>query len=487
MELSLTAKLPSWPLISFILLFGSIAMSGFSHAQALQSGQPTAMKPPNIVLLFSDDAGYADFGFTGSAEIKTPNLDALARRGVIFTSAYVSDPTCGPSRAGLLTGQYQQKFGYHENNVPGYMSPASKLLGDDMGLPVDQLTMGDYLQQAGYKTALFGKWHLGGADQYHPTVRGFDTFYGFRGGRRSYWAHDDTNPAADSLDLMERGFGNFQEHEGYLTDVLADETIDFIKASQNQPFFALVSFNAPHTPLNATEDDLAQFPELSGDRKTYAAMMLAMDRASGAILDTLDELGLAENTIVVFTNDNGGPTDQNSGSNLPYAGTKSNHLEGGIRVPYVLRWPARIEGGQTFDDPVSTLDLLPTFIAAARPDAPLPDAVDGVDLIPFVTGGADNKPHDYLFWKKDTRAAVLHGDWKLIRYGDRPAELFNLAVDPAEQNDLSSVNPELTKDLFHKIYEWELGLERPLWMLKQEYEKFDVDRMDAYRVPQMKQ
>ncbi|WP_096084890.1 sulfatase-like hydrolase/transferase [Agaribacterium haliotis] len=446
-----------------------------------------AGEKPNIVLIFSDDAGYADFGFTGSDEIRTPNLDKLASQGMVFKQAYVSDPTCGPSRAGLMTGKYQQRFGYEENNVPGFMSPVSALNFDDMGLPLSEKTIADYLKTAGYQTAVFGKWHLGNADQYHPLKRGFDEFVGFRGGDRSFFAYPEERlQSSDPIfqdKRMEKGFANYFEPDYYLTDFLADQTNDFIKRSvaSDKPFFAYVSFNAPHTPMEATEQDLAKFPNLNGTRKTYAAMMLAMDRASGTILSTLNELGVADNTIIVFTNDNGGPSDKNASLNKPLSGTKSNHLEGGIRVPFLIKWPGVIEQGSHYDFPVSTLDLLPTFSAAAGLDTSLAD-IDGVDLQPFITGKTNARPHEYLYWKKDARASIRKGDWKLIRFPDRPAELYFIsAEDVGEHNNLASQEPQRYREMYKALFEWELTLERPLWMLKKEYEKYDIDRMDKYR------
>ncbi|WP_255416087.1 sulfatase [Reichenbachiella sp. MSK19-1] len=433
---------------------------------------------PNILLIFIDDGGNADFGFQGSDLMPTPALDKLAKSGVMFTQGYVSASVCGPSRAGLITGRYQQRFGYEENNVPGYMSENSKLLGDEMGLPVDEKTIGNYLKGLGYKTGYYGKWHLGDADKYHPTKRGFDEFYGFRGGDRSYFAYEQI-PHDDKK--MERGFGQFEEPEGYVTDVLADETIAFIENNKNEPWFAFLAFNAVHTPMEATEEDLAQFPQLSGLRKEVAAMTLALDRACGRVLDKLDELGLDKNTLVVFTNDNGGPTDKNGSVNLPLSGTKSNHLEGGIRVPYLISWPAQLKKKQTYNYPVSTLDLLPTFYAAAGGDMSDLPSVDGVDLMPYLQGKNEDRPHETLFWKKGPRAAVRQGDWKLIRYSDRPAELYYLPEDISEHNNLASQNLEKVQELFTLLYEWELTLEPPLWHLKRKFEKYDIDRMDRYR------
>ena len=451
---------------------------------AILSAHPTKRgDQPNIILIFSDDAGYEDFGFQGSEVMKTPNLDALANRGVRLTQGYVTDPTCGPSRAGLLTGRYQQKFGYQEINVPGYMSPNSKFLGDDMGLPLDQKTMADHLQARGYKTAAYGKWHLGNADRFHPKFRGFDEFYGFRGGDRSFFGYSKGNPAPHHDKRMERGFGNFEEPAGYVTDVLGDEASNFIERNKDQPFFIYLAFNAPHTPMEATEADLAQFPELTGKRKIVAAMTLAMDRATGKVLNTLNQNGLEENTLVVFTNDNGGPTDKNASVNWPLAGTKSNQLEGGLRVPFVVTWPAKLPKGATYDRPVSTMDLLPTFFAAAGGDPATLANVDGVNLLPFIRGTVGDEPHQYLFWKKDVRAAMRQGDWKLIRFADRPAELYNIANDIGEQNNVANAYPERVRAMFKILYGWELTHERPLWTLAQRFEEYDTDRMDHYRVP----
>ena len=434
---------------------------------------------PNIILLFSDDAGYADFGFHGSKIMKTPNLDKLAGEGVRFLQGYVSDPTCGPSRAGLLTGKYQQRFGFEENNVPGFMSAVSAADGTEMGLPLAEKTMGDYMKSIGYQTAYFGKWHQGGADRFHPTKRGFDEFFGFRGGARSYFAYP--NEPKEPQNKLERGLGNFAEHDGYLTDVLADETAAFIEKNKNRPFFAILAFNAVHTPMDARKEDLDQFPELSGTRKVVAAMTLAMDRACGKILDKLTELGLDQNTLVVFTNDNGGPTDKNASSNYPLSGTKSNHLEGGIRVPFLMRWPEKIAANTLYPHPISTLDLLPTFFAAGEGDADTLLDLDGVDLLPYISGSKMERPHQRLYWKKDARAVVRDGDWKLMRFPDRPAELYNIAEDERELNNLAAVYPEKVKKLFKMLFQWESTLERPRWLLKRKFENVDIDRMDLYR------
>lgn len=441
----------------------------------------SAQNKPNIVFILSDDAGYADFGFQGSKDFKTPHLDALAASGIRFTQAYVSAAVCGPSRAGILTGKYQQRFGFEENNVPGYMSH-SGLTGDDMGLPLDQKTMADYLKELGYKTALFGKWHMGNADRYHPTKRGFDVFYGFRGGARSYYEMTSASNNYRPEDRLERGFGNYQESDLYLSDALAKETAHFIEENKDQPFFVFLSFNAVHTPMEAREDDLKKVPKhLTGKRRTLAAMTIGLDRACGVVLDKIKELGLSENTIIIFANDNGGPSDTNASVNDPLSGTKANHLEGGIRIPFLMSWKGKLQTQTTYDHPVSTLDLLPTFLSVAGESTSDKSELDGVNLLPYVQGQNKNIPHETLYWKKESRAAIRHKDYKLVRYPDRPAELYYIKKDISEINDLAASEPEKVKELYTMLFNWELTLERPLWQLQRVYEGKAAVRMDNYR------
>ena len=439
-----------------------------------------SQQKPNIVLIISDDAGYADFGFQGSNVMKTPNLDRLAQQGMKFQQAYITAAVCGPSRAGILTGRYQQRFGFEENNVPGYMSQ-SGLMGDEMGLPLDQKTMGDYLKELGYKTAIFGKWHQGNADRYHPTKRGFDEFYGFRGGARSYFPFDDNNLNNRPEDRLELGFGKFVEPEEYLTDDLAKETARFIEKNQDTAFFIMLAFNAVHTPMDATEDDLAEFSDLTGKRQKLAAMTLALDRACGGVLDKLTELELEENTIVVFTNDNGGPSDTNVSVNDPLSGTKANHLEGGIRVPFLLRWSGVIPENSVYEYPISTLNLLPTFYLAGGGNIDSLAEIDGVDLLPYLLGQNPERPHPVLYWKKENRGVIREGDWKLIRFPDRPAELYNIKNDISEIDNLAATYPDRVREMYKKLFDWELTLERPLWQLQRKYEGAAMKRMDNYR------
>ncbi|WP_334313459.1 sulfatase-like hydrolase/transferase [Psychrosphaera algicola] len=351
-----------------------------------------------MIFILSDDAGYADFGFQGSTEFKTPNLDKLATESLKFSQAYTTAAVCGPSRAGILTGKYQQRFGFEENNVLDYMSH-NGLMGENMGLPLNEKTIADHLKNQGYNTALIGKWHQGDADRFHPTKRGFDYFFGFRGGSRSYWELDEFHQSIQPQNKLEFGFEVYQENQKYLTAALANNAVEYINR-QNQPFFLFLSFTAVHTPMEADPEDLKQFPKLSGKRQQLAAMTLAMDREIGKVLNAIDLKGFSDNTIVIYTNDNGGPSDTNFSNNYPLSGTKANHLEGGIRVPFLMRWPQVTDAGGNFDKPISTLDLMPTFYEIAGGNTKDLGPIDGVNLKPYITGENKQRPHQTLYWKK---------------------------------------------------------------------------------------
>ncbi len=244
----------------------------------------------------------------------------------------------------------------------------------------------------------------------------------------------------------------------------------------------MLAFNSVHTPMEATKEDLQQFPELKGKRKQLAAMTLAMDRACKLVFDKVKELGLEENTLIVFTNDNGGPSDTNASDNKPLSGTKANHLEGGIRVPYIMKWKGVIPKGRNYDFPISTFDLLPTFYSLGDGDLEDLEDIDGVNLFPFILQKDKNRPHETLFWKKENRGVVRQGDWKLLRYPDRPAELYYLPEDISENNDLAFKYPEKVKELYKLLFQWELTLKRPRWQLKRMYEGKAIERMDQYRI-----
>ena len=440
-----------------------LVVSLLSLAQAVGEAQG---RRPNIVLIVADDMGYADVGFQGSRDIPTPNLDALARTGIRFTDAYVSGPYCSPTRAGLMTGRYPQRFG-HEFNPVGNPEP---------GLPLDQTTMADRLKAAGYRTALLGKWHLGSAAPLHPMERGFDEFFGFLGGDHSYFDAMPANgePVFDGRTPTEK--------MGYLTDELADRAVDFIARQRSGPFFLYLAFNAVHTPMHATEKYLTRFSHIADpQRRTYAAMLSAMDDGIGRTLAALRAAGLEENTLVFFFSDNGGPTmpttTVNGSSNAPLRGSKRQTWEGGIRVPFIISWKGHLAAGTTDARPIIQLDVLPTALAAAgvelRPDWKL----DGVNLLPFLTGKATGTPHDALYWRLGGMMAIRKGDWKLVKTREGAlrdidpavlsdlsmAELYNLGEDIGETKNLAAAHPEKVKELADAWSRWNAGLVRPLW------------------------
>ena len=424
------------------------SLFGLAATFALVPPSVPAEQPakPNILLIVTDDQGYNDAGFQGSADIETPNLDRLAEQGVVFTDAHVTATVCSPSRAGLVTGRYQQRFG-HEANVPP----------PNLGMDVGETTIADVLKAAGYKTAVFGKWHLGEQDQYHPNSRGFDYFHGFLGGHRSYFPDD--LPAGHRQAMMEN-----RDHapmtEGYLTDIQGDGVVRFIEGMEDQPFFIFLSFLAPHTPMHAKEEDLARFE--GHPRQTFAAMMWAMDRAVGEVVRTLEEREELENTLIFFLSDNGG-SYFNDSSNAPLKGWKGNKFEGGHRVPFFVTWKGNIEGGRTFDGLTSALDFFPTSMAVAGVDETPGRPLDGVNLLPHLTGEKEGAPHRKLFFRKEAGAAMRDGDWKLIRLDDYGYVLYDLAEDPGESRDLSEENSERFLSMKSDLEAWEEGLTEPWW------------------------
>ncbi|MFM7243674.1 MAG: sulfatase-like hydrolase/transferase [Planctomycetaceae bacterium] len=378
---------------------------------------------PNVVVIVSDDAGYADFSMHGG--FPTPRIDSIAAEGVRFTDAYVSGCVCSPTRAGLLTGRYQQRFG-HETNIPPVPSERN-------GLPLTETTFADRMRAGGYRTAAIGKWHLGYTPAFHPLSRGFDEFYGFLKGSRSYVPLPTPTP----LDAVMRGRDQVPESFSYLTDDLAREAADTIAAHRDHPFFLYVAFNAVHAPNQTLPADLERGRTLAPRRAEVAAMTVALDRAVGRILDALAATGLADDTLVVFVNDNGGPPGHDNGS---LRGRKGTMWEGGIRVPCAMRWPAQLPRGHVVSEPVIALDILPTALAAAGIEYE-PADLDGVDLLPFLTGATATAPHEVLHWRQGSRWAVRAGSLKLVKADDGRPELFDLAVDRGESHDLTEAQP----------------------------------------------
>ncbi|YCM43409.1 sulfatase-like hydrolase/transferase [Verrucomicrobiaceae bacterium 227] len=428
---------------------------------------------PKLLIILADDMGYGDLGCSGSTTIKTPHIDELAARGIFCSRGYVAAAVCSPSRAGLLTGRDPRRFGYEGNLNQGAANYATR--PDLLGLPTSEHTLADHLKALDYHTALIGKWHQGTAPGFHPNTRGFDHFVGMLGGSHSYF------PTAEKNQLERNGEALTEFSSPYLTDFFSDEAISWIEQKKEDPWFLFLSYNAPHSPMHATAEDLARYAHIENKkRRTYAAMMHAMDRGIGRVINSLKETGQLDDTLIVFFSDNGGATTNGSWNGL-LSGRKGTALEGGVRVPFIFSWPAKLPKGQRHEGIVSALDLVPTFTAAAG-GKPLPlqqapsheDArnrkraneqygeYDGRNLLPALNGHPS--PERLLFWRLQGQSAILDGEFKLIRPSHRPAQLFQPATDPGEQSDVTANYLAKRDELFQKLAEWEsLRATVPLW------------------------
>lgn len=427
-------------------------------ALLLTAGPATAAdapRKPNIIVIVGDDMGYADIGVHGCKDIPTPHIDSLAKNGVRCTNGYVSGPYCSPTRAGLLTGRYQQRFG-HEFN-PG--SPA--VAGENVGLPLSETTLADRLKKAGYATCMVGKWHLGNGEKFRPPQRGFDEFFGFLGGAHPYFSDGAMGNRQDRGNPILRGNQPIAEKE-YLTDAFRREAVATIERHKDHPFFLYLTFNAVHTPLQAADKYLERFKNIGAPRRqTYAAMMSAMDDAIGGLLEKLRETKLEENTLIFFISDNGGPP-VNGSSNGQLRGHKAQTFEGGIRVPYLVQWKGKLPAGKTYDEPVIQLDLTPTALAAAGVESK-EASFDGVNLLPHLLEEKKTAPHERLYWRFGQQKAIRQGNYKFVVGPMGAKGLYDLAADVAESKDLSADRPELLQEMQAAWDSWNQGLEKPRW------------------------
>jgi arylsulfatase A-like enzyme len=447
----------------FLIAAGLLSL-GFSLSSAVHA----APAHPNILLIVGDDLGYGELSVQGySKDIPTPNIDSIAQHGVRFTSGYVSGPYCSPTRAGLMTGRYQQRYG-HEFN-PG---PAEAAV-ENFGLSLDEKTIGDRLKTAGYATGWFGKSHLGYKPPYHPLKRGFDEYFGFLGG-----AHDYLDAAGDKHNPILRGTEPVDNID-YTTDAFGREAIQFIDKHKAEPWFVYLPFNAVHAPLESIDKYLSRFTSIEDKkRRTFAAMLSAMDDAVGNVLAKVRELGQEENTLIFFISDNGGPTPSTTSGNGPLHGFKAQTWEGGIRVPWMVQWKGHIPAGQVDDRPVIQLDILPTALAAAGVEVKPEWKIDGVNLLPYANGENKAAPHDALYWRFGAQIAIRKGDWKLVKAPGGPlkggellgkattdgAQLYNLKNDLGESTDVAAKEPEKVKELIAQWQQWNSGLVDPKWV-----------------------
>lgn len=426
----------------FILLIASV------HAQ----------QKPNIVLILSDDAGYADFGFQSDRLIPTPHIDRIAREGIRFTNGYVTGSVCSPSRAGMLTGIYQAKFGHTTNFIQGvrYDQPY-----DSLGLPINQKLVGDYLKPLGYTTGLIGKWHLGNAAHFHPNRRGFDHFWGFLWGSSHYYTDKPRFFEENERELNASAYP-------YTTDAIGNQSAAFIEANAQTPFFLFVSFNAPHSPMEAKPELFSRFLAQLKDsgRALNAALTHNMDENVGKIFSALEKKGLLKNTILVFTNDNGGQIQMSYADNYPLRGMKADVYEGGIRVPMAMRWPGEIPSGTVVDMPVTSLDFLPTFLkaAGARLSDPQYRLLDGRDLHQMINRPNPSDAERSLFWYVNVnKGCIRKGKYKMLFQPGLPPELYDLDADVSERNNLTSTLPAIAQELEKEFQEWAKTLPPPKW------------------------
>lgn len=437
-----------------------------------------AEQPPNIVVIMADDLGYADVGFQGCKDILTPNIDQLATSGTRFSQGYVTGCMCGPSRAGFITGRNQSTFGYFAN--------ASQPLDPKQGLPAGIRTVAHFLQGQGYVTGGVGKWHMGTADHQHPGAMGYSDWFGFLGGGLMYYPLD--HPSYNGRYLKKTKPWGLRDmhhtlpmlHNGkpvewmqYLTRELTDGGIRFLEKNRDQPFFLFVSYNAPHEYLEAPAETIAKYPAKSmtnvpgvpaNSRSIYAAMVDEMDQGIGRLMKTLDKLDLTANTVVWFLSDHGGL--KRTSDNRPLRGAKGNAYEGGLRVPFVVRWPGKVQPGIVLDHPVTSLDIGATSLALAGGNVQQAD-LHGSDITKYMTGRSTDAPHDVLYWHvgrspKDVTGVLREGDFKMLVTRGR-VELFNIKEDKTESNDLTSEQPQRAERMLAAWKAWNESNQPPLW------------------------
>jgi arylsulfatase A-like enzyme len=480
-----------------------VAWQAGPAAPAAEAGAPR--RPPNVVLIVADDLGFNDItrygGGIAGGRVPTPNIDSIAQQGVDFRTGYSGNATCAPARAAIMTGRYATRFGFEFTPTPKQfmqaitgMAPADQLFKpvyhaereanlipyEDMGLPTSEITLARLLKGAGYHTVHLGKWHLGDSPQFRAYRHGFDESLSHLHGASMFLptkhpgvvnAMQDFDPIDKFLWAAEPRAVRFMDGEPfqppkYMTDYLTDEALKVVAANKHRPFFMYLAYNAPHTPLQATREDydaLGFIPDHT--MRVYAAMIRSLDRNIGRVLQSLKDQGLDDNTLVIFTSDNGGAHYIGlDGINSPYRGWKATFFEGGIRVPFFMRWPGTIPAGSSVTAPVSHFDIFATAAAAAGQKAPADRIIDGVNLLPFIKGEAPGRPHDVLFWRTDTYLTVRAGDWKL-QVSEQPKKdwLFNLATDPTEKTNLAAKEPERVAALKAQLLEWNKAQRKPLW------------------------
>jgi arylsulfatase A-like enzyme len=480
---------------------------GPTHPVVWQPGPATAPagpRPPNVVVIVADDLGYNDLTFAGggiaNGAVPTPNIDGIARAGVEYMRGYTGNATCAPSRAAIMTGRYPQRFGFEFTPAPkAFMRLIAYMRRDEArppiyyadreadvpamekeGVPPEEITVAELLRDRGYHTLGFGKWHLGEAPPLQPNAQGFDEYLGFLSGASLYLEQDDPNSVNSVQDFdpidqflwgnlafaVRKDGGPRFAPDAYMTDYLAREAASAIAANRNRPFFLYLAFNAPHTPLQALRSDYDALPGIDDHTlRTYAAMIRALDRGVGTVLDALRANGLEENTLVLFTSDNGGADYVGLPDlNKPYRGWKMTFFEGGVHTPFFAKWPARLAAGQRYAAPVAHVDIFATAAGAAGAPLPGDRPIDGVDIVKLARGEAQGRPHGAVFWRSGHYRTILADDWKL-QVSERPKKtwLFDLDFDPTEQHDLSAERPDKLAELSAILAQHDEQMSLPAW------------------------
>jgi arylsulfatase A-like enzyme len=440
------------------------------------NANPTQLesKKPNVVVIVADDLGYCDTGLYKCDEVPTPNINSIARDGVLFPVGYVASSVCAPSRAGLMTGRYPQRFGF-EFNTGG----PRRTNAEDLGLPTSEITLAQVMKEAGYTTGIVGKWHLGSTQKKQPLARGFDHFFGTFHGATLYQNNDTpglTTIKVDEADEVANypekrlpAIGIYKDHElveekEYITEAFTREAINFIEEHKKKPFFLYLPYTAVHLPLQATEKYLKRFENVTNPlQKVYRAMTSALDDGVGAVLVKLKETGLEKNTFVIFLSDNGCPTYINACSNFPLKDGKFSYYEGGVRVPFAMKWPGQITPGSLYAQPIIALDILPTLAEAVGAKVPKDRVIDGVNLLPYLKGENTALPHEMLFWRSGHNIAVRDSKWKLWKSDNDISLFFDLPNDIGEKVNVASQYPEVVERLSKALSEWNRQLSPPLW------------------------
>lgn len=484
----------------------------------LNSIVPDTSKKPNIIIIVADDLGKTDISLYGKPQIQTPNIDSIGLKGITFTEGYITSPICAPSRAGMLTGRYQQRFGfeyqphdrYPKNRIEmfvykNFIATKDWLVADQVefprfqdmvknGMPPSEIMLSEILQKAGYRTCIAGKWHLGAGEHAIPINRGFDYQYGFYEAYSLYMAdtsdkniinqrHKDFSDPfiwgkGRSGNCAIRRNGEVIDEKFYLTDRIAEEANRFIDKNKENPFFLYVPFLAPHTPFQATRAYYDKLEHITDrNKRVYNAMIWQLDDAVGSIISHLEAQGLMENTIIFFLSDNGGATYTEATDNAPLKGGKFTNFEGGLNIPFMVRWDGRIKEGSRYAEPTVSMDIFSTALQLAGIEYTSDRKMDGVSLLPIFTDSVSTPVHPVLCWRSGYNRAIRSGNWKLITDGlSGNHALYNVKNDKEERHNLYDAEPEIVKQLTQQHAAWESEMMDPQWPRVMDYRWWDGDK-----------